>query len=288
MTRIAVFLCLAARLWPQSPFMFREISPASLELAENGRPVLVYNFGMMRPPGVPEDRSRSSYLHPLYAPDGMVVTDDFPRDHYHHRGLSWMWPVVRIEGTQYDLWDLRGIRTQFVRWLAREVRPGQARLGVENGWYVGDRKVLKETVEIVARPAQAGRRRLDLTLSFEALERSIEIAGAPDQQKGYGGLSLRFAPRHETVIRTEAGSVERDSNMVPHAWAELEGTFQGGWAGARIDIDPANPGFPNGWCLRPYGFLGVNFPGLKAYTLVPGRPLVLKYRVAVFSKRAGQ
>ena len=288
MTRVALFLCLAATLWPQSPFAFREINACSLELAENGRPVLVYNFGMMRPPGVPEDRSRSSYLHPLYAPDGTVVTDDFPRDHYHHRGLSWMWPVVRIEGTQYDLWALRGIRTQFVRWMAREVRGGSARLGVENGWYVGDRKVLKETVAIVAWPAEAGRRRLDLTLSFEALERPIEIAGEPDQQKGYGGLSLRFAPRHETVIRTGSGTEARDSNMVPHAWAELEGTFEGRRAGARIDIDPANPGFPNGWCLRPYGFLGVNFPGLKAYTLAPGRPLVLKYRVTVFSKGAGQ
>ena len=288
MTRVALLLCLAATLWPQSPFAFREINATSLELAENGRPVFVYNFGMMRPPGVPEDRSRSSYLHPLYAPDGTVVTDDFPRDHYHHRGLSWMWPVVRIEGTQYDLWDLRGIRTQFVRWMAREVRGGSARLGVENGWYVGDRKVLKETVEIVAWPAEAGRRRLDLTLRFEALERPIEIAGEPDQQKGYGGLSLRFAPRHETVIRTDSGTEARDSNMVPHAWSELEGTFEGRRAGARIDIDPANPGFPNGWCLRPYGFLGVNFPGLKPYTLAPGRPLVLKYRVTVFSKRAGQ
>jgi hypothetical protein len=170
-----------------------------------------------------------------------------------------MWPVVRIEGTQYDLWALRGIRTQFVRWMAREVRGGSARLRVENGWYAGDHKVLRETVEIVAWPAEAGRRRLDLTLSFEPLERSIEIAGTPDQQKGYGGLSLRFAPREETVIRTEAGTVERDSNMVPHAWAELEGTFQGRRAGARIDIDPANPGFPNGWCLRPFVFLESTF-----------------------------
>ncbi|MBI3697848.1 MAG: PmoA family protein, partial [Acidobacteria bacterium] len=65
-----------------------------------------------------------------------------------------------------------------------------------------------------------------------------------------------------------------------------EGTFQGRRAGARIDVDPANPAAPNGWCLRRYGFLGVSFPALETYTLEHGRPLVLKYRVTVFSTQS--
>jgi len=28
--------------------------------------------------GVAEDRRRSSYIHPLYSPDGTLITDDFP------------------------------------------------------------------------------------------------------------------------------------------------------------------------------------------------------------------
>lgn len=263
-------------------FSFHEVSSTSVELRENGRPVYVYNYGMMGKEGVPEDRRRSGYLHPVYAPDGTVLTDDFPADHYHHRGISWMWPVVVVDGERYNLWEIHGIRQRFVRWMTREA----PRLGVENGWYIGERKVVKETVEIVAHPAAGGRRRLDFTLTFESLAGSIRIAGTPDQQKGYGGLCFRFAPRSETVIATDAGLETRDTNLVPHPWAELEGTFQGRRAGARIDIDPANPGFPNGWCLRRYGFLGVSFPGLEPYTLEPGRPLVLKYRVTVFSTQS--
>jgi hypothetical protein len=288
MKGVILYLCSAGALWPGSPFAFREVAGRSVELTENGQPVVVYNYGMLRKEGVPEDRRRSTYLHPVYAPDGTVVTDDFPRDHYHHRGISWMWPVVRVDGVTHDLWSLRGIRQQFVRWTAREALAGWARLGIENGWYVGDRKVLKETVEMLVWPAQGGRRRLDLSLSFEALEGPIEIAGEPDQKKGYGGLSFRFAPREQTLIRTDAGVEAQDTNMVPHAWAELEGLFEGRRAGARIEIDPANPDFPNGWCLRHYGFLGVNFPGLKTYTLKPGQALRMKYRVTVFVKGAGQ
>jgi len=288
MKLLFVGISCAGLLCSQSPFAFRQIDDRSLELSERGKPVFVYNHGLMRKDGVPERYNRCCYLHPVYAPDGTVLTDDFPSDHYHHRGLSWMWPIVRLEGQQYDLWTLRGIRPQFVRWTARQAGASSARLGVENGWYVGDRQVVRETVEVLAWPAEAGRRNLDLTLAFEVLERPIEIAGEPAEKKGYGGLSLRFAPRVETAIRTDKGAEARDSNMAPHAWAELEALFEGRRAGARITIDRSHPGFPNGWCLRHYGFLGVNYPGLATYTLAPARPLVLKYRVTVYAGEAAR
>lgn len=283
-----VGISFAGLLCSQSPFAFRQLDGRSLELSERGKPVFVYNYGLMRKDGVPERYNRCCYLHPVYAPDGTVLTDDFPSDHYHHRGLSWMWPIVRMEGQQYDLWSLRGIRTQFVRWTARQSSARSAKLGLENGWYVGDRHVVREAVEVVTWPAEAGRRNLDLTLSFEALAGPIEIAGERADKKGYGGLSLRFAPRSETAIRTDTGVEKADSNMVPHAWAELEALFEGRRAGARITIDRANSGFPNGWCLRYYGFLGVNFPGLATHTLAPGRPLVMKYRVTVYCGAASR
>ena len=233
---------------------------------------------------VPERYLRSSYLHPLYAPGGAVVTDDFPKDHYHHRGLSWMWPVVRAEGKEYDPWACGpGMQTRFVRWLGIEASAVSARLAVENGWFVGDRKVVAETVEMVAHPTVANRRGLDITLTLEAVEGPVEIAGTPDAKKGYGGLSFRFAPREGTVLTTDKGKEARDTDLVPHPWAELTGTYKGRRAAARIDIDPSHPAYPNGWCLRHYGFLGVNYPGLEPITLERGKPVTLKYRVTLRS-----
>jgi L-alanine-DL-glutamate epimerase-like enolase superfamily enzyme len=254
-------------------YAFQDRGGTSLALLRGGAPVCVYNYGMMLKEGAPPERRRSSYLHPVWAPNGVVITDDFPKDHYHHRGISWMWPSVVIGGQEYDQWMVKGIETRFVRWTAREAMAGWARLGVENGWFVGQRKVLKESVEIVADGGG-----LALTLVFEALE-PVQLRGTRDLNKGYGGLSFRFAPRQSTVIRTDAGVEVKDTDMAPHRWAELEGVYAEGAAAARVDIDPSNPGFPNGWCLRHYGFLGVNYPGLQPITLAPGKPLVLKYRV---------
>ena len=53
-------------------FRFRDQSPTSIELSENGSPVFVYNHGMMLRDGVPADRKRCCYLHPVYAPNGVV------------------------------------------------------------------------------------------------------------------------------------------------------------------------------------------------------------------------
>jgi hypothetical protein len=52
-----------------------------------------------------------------------------------------------------------------------------------------------------------------------------------------------------------------------------------------LRITPAADGLgaPYHWCLRRYGFVGASFPGKTAtvdgYTLEPGKPLVLRFRV---------
>ena len=90
--------CVGQAAGGPGPFAFREVGPTGLELSEGGKPVFVYNFGMMLAPGFPESMRRSCYLHPVYAPDGTVLTDEFNKDHPHHRGISWMWPEVTVGG----------------------------------------------------------------------------------------------------------------------------------------------------------------------------------------------
>ena len=262
-------------------FTFEEAEGQYLHLREGGAPVLTYNFGMVLKPGARENLRRCCYVHPLYAPDGTPLTDDFPQDHLHHRGVFWTWPIVRVDGETYDQWLVRGAQDRFVRWIEKKAEPQTAKLAVENGWFAGERKLLKETVAIYVKRAKGNTRELDFQLLLEALDKPVEIEGTPEGNKGYGGFSVRFAPRQETVITTDTGKESKDTDMAPHRWAELKAQFQGKPAALRIEIDPSNPGAPNGWCLRHYGFLGVNFPGREPFRIVPGKPLSLKYIVTV-------
>jgi beta-glucanase (GH16 family) len=242
-------------------------------------PVLVYNHRVMRKEGVPADRARSTYVHPLYGLDGEVLTDDFPKDHYHHRGLFWAWPHVGIGGKEYDLWMLKGVEQRFEKWVAREANGAGATLKMENGWFVKDKKVMREEVGIRIHPATAEGRHIDLELAWTPTDEPVTLRGAED--KSYGGLTLRFAPRTDTVITTPFGQETNDLTVTRLPWADLSARFAGRShpSGAAILVAPDHPDFPPEWLTRHYGVLCLGWPGVIAQTIQPGQTVTCKYRV---------
>src|SRR5688500_18166154 len=100
-------------------FRFAPVREQALGLWVGELPVLIYNHGAIKPPPTtaPSVRPHTNYVHPIYGLDSEVLTGDFPTDHVHHRGLYWAWPHVKVGEQQVDLWSLKGIRTQFVKWI---------------------------------------------------------------------------------------------------------------------------------------------------------------------------
>jgi hypothetical protein len=262
-------------------FRFEPVDDRSLGLWEGDRPVLVYNHGVLSRTGVPADRNRSTYIHPLYGLDGEVLTDDFPVDHYHHRGLFWAWPHVRVDGREYDLWTIKGVHQRFERWLAQEAGGDTALLAVENGWYVGDRKILAERVKIMVHQADEQARCIDLEFFWTPGPSAVALAGA--EGKSYGGLTMRYAPRTDAVITTPLGSGSADLEMTPLAWADYSGRWTGfnKPSGAALFIHPGHPDYPPTWLTRHYGALCVGWPGVEARTFPAGEPIHCRYRVWV-------
>lgn len=265
-------------------FHWNEISDATLELTEETRPVLAYNFGVITAAHVPENdprRSRSCYVHPLRGLDGEVLTDDFPKDHYHHHGVFWTWPHVVIAGQEYSLWEDKGpLRQRFVRWLCREQGLTAAVLGVENGWFLGDTQVLTERVWFtVYRSGDA--RHIDVDLFFLPLDQEVTLWGA--EGKSYGGLTVRFRPRpgERPKISVAGGWTGDDLYETPLTWAAFCSRFGEGdaWSGAAIMVSPNHPDYPPTWLTRHYGPLCVGWPGIRSQTLAAGRPIHLPYRL---------
>lgn len=277
----AALLLTAAPAAAQQGFSLRE-EDGRLTVWEADKPVMTYNFGMQLAPGNPEQYRRSTYVHPLWDPSGRVVTDDFPADHRHHRGLSWMWPSVTVGGEELDLWHIRGIRQHFEGWLGTEAGPEGARVGARNSWRVGDRAVLDEEVWLRVHPAVGQGRAMDVQLTLTPRE-AIRIGGQTEGNKGYGGVVLRLAPREDTRITTPEGRQAKDSDHQHVPWADQSGRFQGAGehSGVAVFQHPSNPGHPTAWTLRHYGFVGNAWPGLAGATLEPGKPVTLRYRVWV-------
>lgn len=272
-----------ARLWAG-----REPGGGQLLIRDAGRPVLRYNYETVQPgarfeavtePNRIYARARSDYIHPLYGPDGEVLTKDFALDHPHHRGIYWAWPEVDYRGERGDLHALQRV---FARPTGRyEVMSGPvyAEIDAESVWMWDDREpIVRERAVIRAYRAGASGRVVDLWLRFTALADAVALARRGTEH--YGGLNVRLAPvaGQQIQFHTDpAGSAPR------RAWAVLSGTFEGGRQPAAITIfqKPDNPGYPGDWVQYPeLNWFQPTFPAAKTrHLLRQGESLVLEYRI---------
>ena len=262
-----------------SPFRFGTINGTSLRLWEGSRPVFVYNFGEVASATAPTAPKHSAYLHPIYGLDGEVLTDDFPKDHVYHRGLYWAWSHIKVNGQDYDSWSLRGIRYQFQSWLRQEAKTNVAILDVENGWFVGEKQIVRENVFIETHVSTGEGRSIDIELTWTPIDQPVTLSGAPG--KSYGGVTFRFAPRTETIITVPNGRSREDLLMTKLPWADFSADFKnpGQFSGAAIFVHPNHPDYPPTWMTRSYGMLAVGWPGVTPQTFPPGRSFSCRYRI---------
>ena len=263
----------------------KDVDDKSLGLFDAGKPVLVYNHGVITCDKVPENdarRSRACYIHPVYGLSGEVLTEDFPRDHYHHHGIFWAWPHVGIDGQEYDLWISNNIKQKFVGWICRRTGPAAAVVAVENGWFVGEKKVMIERVWLRAYNLADDARSLDLELTWIPVDRPVTLWGAGG--KSYGGLVVRFRPpsAKDGVITVPGGVTTDDLKESPLAWVDFTSNFGAPTpSGAAVFIAPDHPDYPPTWLTRHYGPLCVGWPGVKPKTFEPGKPIRLSYRIRI-------
>lgn len=270
-------------------FRLQDDDVSTITLYEGARPVLAYNYGEITGKEVPAGdcrNKRAAYVHPLWGLDGEILSDDFPIDHYHHHGLFWTWPHVSIDGKNYDLWMGCDISQKFVRWIERKCEADSAVLEVENGWFVGERKVMDERVRLQVYRADKDSQAIDVKLTLTPLDHDVSLLGA--EGKSYGGLTLRFAigAKNPPAITVPDGLAKDDLYITRLPWADLTASFAktpGGKetvrGGAAIFVSPDHPDYPPTWLTRHYGVLCVGWPGVESKTFPAGKPFTLSYRI---------
>ncbi len=290
MTLTALALCAGMCLAASAPLQLEDTG-SSLVVREGGQPVLEYRYTPVSPPaGVEARYQRLGYIHPLYGLDGEVLTQDFPKDHYHHRGVFWAWPDSTIGEQRIDVWALDGARETHEAWLEREIRDGAAHIGVQNAWVLDAAPTqarVRESVWFTVHPAVKNSRAIDFRIVFENVSQEpFVLRGATTDNKGYGGFSFRpDAERKPMYFTCATGSPKEDVLRVETPWADVSFAQARGskkQSGVAIFQHPSNPGYPHpGWILRNYGFLGACWPHTEPQTLAPGEKVELKYRLLV-------
>jgi len=197
--------------------------------------------------------SRANYCHPVYGLDGEVLTEDFPPDHLHHRGIFWAWHQVYVSDTAMgDMWACQDFSWDVHTVQILEHQPDSAALKARVYWkssrYKGGRAPLaEETVTIRVYTVSDGARRIDFEIVLRALAEDLRIGGSNDV-KGYGGFSTRIVLPRDIRMRDQNGPVTPQNTAVAAGdWMNFSGTFGSALSSFAILVHPSNPGHPRKW-----------------------------------------
>jgi len=265
-------------------------SNGAFVVSEKGREILAYRY---RPVSLEGKYTRADYVHPLYNLDGCVLTEDFPKDHRHHRGIFWAWHHVYIGSKRLgDAWslinftyDVRDVKILEVDSKSKAIR---AKVHWKSSlWTDGQgrqKPFVEETTTIRIFSAEPKMRKIDFEIRLLALEKGVRIGGS-NNARGYGGFSARIKLPDGLEFTGPNGPVEPKVTAVePAVWMDFSGRFGNSEniSGLSVLCHKSNPGYPQPWILRRKGSMqNPVYPGRNTVELSTERPVILRYRLII-------
>ncbi|KAA2218344.1 DUF6807 family protein [Maribacter flavus] len=268
------------------------ISDKNAVFLEGKDSVLVYQ---KEPKSLNGSYERANYIHPLFSLDGVSITEDFPEDHLHHRGIFWAWHQLYINRKRIgDGWEVKDFEWNVINTSETAVRNGAITLKNEVLWesevYLDQdgAKIpfVSETNWITVYPRKGNYRVVDIKIQLYPLFDSISIGGSEDE-KGYGGFSARVRLSEDVMFKDSEGKITPENTPVPGKnWINILSRVGKDKTPYGLTIIPSkdNLPHPNPWILRSQNSMQnavYPFPGANPVPLSRESPLVLKYRLVV-------
>lgn len=301
-TRVSLELAFEAAATPAGP-LTATVDETAITLRYNNKSILCYQHALHPvPEGVDPVFQRSGFIHPLYSPDGMVLTRIQPRDHYHHYGIWNPWTVAQIEGREVDFWNLAKKQgtVRFAGLLSTTSGPVYAgfkarqehvmftdqgrteKVAIHEVWDVRTSAItLDERTVWVA----------DMTVTLSnALNSEIELSA----YRYGGGLGFRATDdwnKDNLAVLTNEGKTRNDADGTRARWADIRGVGRNktGTSGVLFLSHVTNREHPEPMRVwpengGPNGVLFFEFCPIRhnAWILKPNAEYVLRYRMVVY------
>jgi hypothetical protein len=275
-----------------------ETRDGALVLSDHGKNVLQYNFKTVYPPeGVDSVFKRSGFIHPLWSPDGHVLTQINPPDHRHHVGIWNPWTDVLFEDKTVDFWNLvkKEGTVRFSKFISKTEGP-----------LFGGFKALQEHVVFEDTMMQHQKVAMDEVWDVRVYNignkmwlwdfTSILNCATPDpvilKEYRYGGFGFRATHDwndQNSKVLTSEGKTRKDADASRARWCMIDGDVTGGHSGILFMDYPTNYNFPEPMRVWPEHMNGrgdvfFSFSPTRNmdWPLYPDKRYVLKYRMLVF------
>ena len=258
---------------------------------ENNKKILFYQVEPKNHKGKYE---RCNYIHPLWGIDGAILTEDFPEDHFHHRGIFWAWHQLLIDDKSIgDGWALENFKQEILNVNFESLKDGSVLLKTQVEWksnklYPEGKEVtfLLENTSITIHKMKKNYRKIDFEISLLALVKNLKIGGS-DDEKGYGGFSARIVLPDDVKFSGSLGEITPLKTAIKSdGFVNISGSLGKDSSNAGIVIvdHPQNPMYPQSWIIRKSKSMqNTVFPGRDPVAISAKNPLILKYSVLVYS-----
>ena len=260
-------------------------------IKEDGEKVLFYQSKTKSKDGV---YPRANYIHPLYNVDGFELTEDFPKDHLHHRGIFWTWHQVIIGDKKIgDAWECKDFLWDVKKIEQGKILKDRLEFNIQTFWksplwidsHGAQKAFLDEKTKVTVYTKANNYRVIDFEISLLALEPDLKLGGS-DDNKGYSGFSVRMKMPEDILFTSNDGEVS--PTVGPESagpWMDVSGSLaaDGGNAGIIMICHPENPMYPEPWILRKKGSMqNPAYPGREPVLISNEKPTILKYRLVAY------
>ncbi len=269
-----------------------------VQINKEGDNVLRYHHAAVPPPqGADPLYKRSAFIHPLWSPDGSVMTDIHPKDHIHHLGIWMPWTKTYYDNRPVDFWNLaKGLGTvRFKRFNL--ITKGQVFSGfnAEHEHVVfyenaSEKTALNEIWQV--RVFNVGGREKGYWLwDLVSTQRCASDIPLKLPQYRYGGLGFRATERWNPSTAgylTSEGKTRKNSHATRARWCDMFGKAGQNWQGVAIMSHPDNFRHPEPirtWDQGPIFFCYAPSQ-LGNWLIEPGNDYVWRYRFYVHDGKA--
>ncbi len=266
----------------------------SVTLLKKNKPILRY----LKQPS-PEAKkhspyySRTGYIHPLYSPNGKIITGDYAVDHPHQHGLFFAWTKSSFRGDKTEFWNqhkkLGDIR--FHRFLGKVEDMDSLSLKFEQVFTTGkdsDESIIRETWTIKVPKKEQPYFQFDLISSQACATKDPLVI----EVNHYGGMAVRGNDQWLKLDKQEKplgqmltsdGKNRENGNHSRPRWVAMYGPVDGEICGVVIMNHPDNFRFPQWVRLHPSKPYFVFAPMVeKSFVIQPGMPYISKFRVLLY------
>ncbi|MDN5211708.1 PmoA family protein [Fulvivirgaceae bacterium BMA12] len=264
-----------------------------------GKNVLAYHYGLTPvPKGVDPLYSRGGYIHPLWSPEGEVLTRIQPEDHYHHYGIWNPWTKTEFQGREIDFWNLiKGEGTVKVKSVSSRVEGdvfasiSAVHEHIDKKAAKGAQVALNEQWDIRVWNTDPENKiwLVDFTSTMSCATTS-PLTIKEYRYEGFGFRANKAWDDKSATLLTSEGHDKSNGNGTRARWCDVKGPSKAGTSGVLFMTHPSNYNFPEKIRIWPVGmnkgkenvFFNFNPAQDRDWVLKPGKDYSLRYRMMVY------